>query len=456
MLLCLTGVTLTDARTNRDISELSAEAIEPVPPQVDALARGVSVRLPEPSVTAEVVEAEPGRQRIEDYGIVFTSGPPELGVQLETRIFKVDVEKSVESQRRLGPADNLTENTPGSDHIVGIPADGKESSLDLLSLPRLFGVEDEAAAGLSGVTSTNATEQTREAANALRGFLRSADVNVMPPNGIYFKPRRGMLMVRATTQELDNLQKAIDSLGVAQRKIELEVRAVELTRTESREMGLDWFMGSTEAKPKAAGVFPGGPGATVPGPAHPPTSAADSGAPVPTYQLNGILTEHQFSVVLGALERRPDTKIISLPSVTTSSGQPTRISWITAAGSTVEVHCLPVAGSDGYSLELQLTVDYGADPSDELDSGGETATRASARQASTRRAVVWTGQTMVLGGLISESVPESADETLRRLRNLIVFITPTILDATGTRMRLPHPFDPDTIPLQCTAVQISR
>jgi beta-lactamase regulating signal transducer with metallopeptidase domain len=66
VLLCLTGVTLTDARTSRDISESSAEAIdEPVPPQVDAQARGVSVPLPEPSVTAEVVEAEPGRLRIE-------------------------------------------------------------------------------------------------------------------------------------------------------------------------------------------------------------------------------------------------------------------------------------------------------------------------------------------------------------------------------------------------------
>jgi len=258
-----------------------------------------------------------------------------------------------------------------------------------------------------------------------------------------------MLMVRATTQELDNLQKAIDSLGVAQRKIELELRAVELTRTESTALGSDWFLGNTEAKPKSVGVFPGGPGATAPEPAHTPTPVADSEAPTPTsFQLNGILTEPQFSVVLGALERRPDTEIIALPRVTTASGQPTRISWITAAGTSVEVDCLPVAGSDGYSLDLTLTVDYGDDSSEEMDPAGKTATRASARQASTRRAVVWTGQTMVLGGLISESVPESADETLRRLRNLIVFITPTILDAAGNRVPLPRPFDPDTIPLQ--------
>ena len=647
-------MTLTDARTNRDISELSAEAIEAVPAQFEAQERGVSVPLAEPSVAMEAVKAGPGRQRIEaklqrtvldevqfdgltlpdvlsylgevvrqqdpdreginfrivqyspdasgvpvvdptdmnnvriwinpalrnvrlgdlleaitrvadrpisyaiaEYGIVFAPRLPEPGVQLETRIFKVDpvrllagihsarpagsqdsdlnpqkqardylrdagvsvlppnqiyfndrkhvlmvratrdelelildaidalektapqgstqprktddgasaggqhrvmetrafrisVEKLIESQRPFGPVDNVIENSPRSDHIAGTPTDGGELIADLLSLPRVFELEDEAAAGLPGVTSTNLTEHGREVQLALGRFLQAAGVGVMPPNQINFSVRRGLLMVHATTPELDNLTKALEALEVAQRKIELEVRAVELTRTESREMGLDWFIGSTEAKPKAAGVFPGGPGATVPEPAHTPASAADSGAPVPPYQLTGILTEQQFSVVLGALERRPDTEIISLPSVTTSSGQPTRISWNTAAGSTVEFHCLPVAGSDGYSLDLTLTVDYGGDSSEEMDPAGMTATRASARQASTRRTVVWTGQTMVMGGLISESVSESADETLRRLRNLIVFITPTILDAAGNRVPLPRPFDPDTIPLQAT------
>jgi hypothetical protein len=345
---------------------------------------------------------------IEEYAIVFTPRPPELGVQLETRIFKVNVEKLIESQRQFGPADNLIENSPSSDHIVGIPADGEESNLDLLSMPRVFELEDEAAAGLPGVTSTNLTEQMREAQLALRRFLRSAGVSVVPPNQIHFSYRRGLLMVHATTQELDNLQIALEALGGAQRKIELEVRAVELTRTESGEMGFDWFLGNTEAKPKSAGVFPGGPASDRDPSANTPTTADDSRAPTPTsFKLTGILTEHQFSVVLGALEQRPDTEIISLPRVTTASGQPTRISWITAAGSTVEVHCLPVAGSDGYSLDLQLTVDYGDNPSDEMDPAGITATPASARQSSTRRAVVWTGQTMVMGGLISESVSET-------------------------------------------------
>jgi hypothetical protein len=57
---------------------------------------------------------------------------------------------------------------------------------------------------------------------------------------------------------------------------------------------------------------------------------------------------------------------------------------------------------------------------------------------------------MVMGGLRSDSVSESADETLRRPRNLIVFITPTIIDPAGNRVRLLHPIDPDTIPLQTT------
>jgi type II secretory pathway component GspD/PulD (secretin) len=228
----------------------------------------------------------------------------------------------------------------------------------------------------------------------------------------------------------------------------LEVRTVELRRTDSKEMGLDWFIGNTEIEAKSAGVFPGGPEASSPRPADSAESPAQVRSAIPPLgQVTGILTEHQFAVVLGALKQRPDTDIKSLPSVTTASGLKTRISWTTASGIPVEVDCVPIVGADGYSVRLMLTMDLGGD-ADGLDTPDGAAGRASALQESNRQVVVWTGQTMVLGGLISESNSEGTDETSRQLKNVIVFITPSILDTRGNRVPLPDSFAPDTIPRQ--------
>ncbi|MCL4179873.1 MAG: M56 family metallopeptidase [Verrucomicrobia bacterium] len=505
VLLSLTAVTLTDARTNRDISELSAEAIEAVPAQFEAQERGVSVPLPEPSVAVEAVKAGPGRQRIEaklqrtvldevqfdgltlpdvvsylgevvrqqdpdreginfrivqysldasgvpvvdptdmnnvriwinpalrnvrlgdlleaitrvadrpisyaiaEYGIVFVPRLPEPGAQLETRIYHINVEKLIESQRRSGPADNL-KNTPDGDSIVGIRADGEESMADLLSLRRdYFEPEDEAAVDLTGVTSTNLTEQGREAGNALRRLLHAAGVSVMPPNGIYFKPRRGMLMVCATTQELVRLQQALDSLDGPGLRVRLAVRAIELDRigaAQSRELGLDWFRGPRQAV--------------------------------------GILTERQSATVLAALEPQLGEALVSVSSATAPHDRWTRVAWRSTMGREIILDCRPVVKLDGVTIELTGTIHVGGIESGEAKPFVAPESGAADPQESTRRAVVWTGQTMIWSGSMPGARSAGAEDS--KGDNLLVFITPTIAEmAVGG---LPS-FDPDTIPPQ--------
>jgi general secretion pathway protein D len=83
-------------------------------------------------------------------------------------------------------------------------------------------------------------------------------------------------------------------------------------------------------------------------------------------------------------------------------------------------------------------------------------------------ATVWDGQTIVLGGLIAENVQKTKDKVpvlgdiplLGRLfrsestrsekKNLIIFVTPTIIDPAGNRIfdRENPPYDPNTIPPQ--------
>jgi len=81
---------------------------------------------------------------------------------------------------------------------------------------------------------------------------------------------------------------------------------------------------------------------------------------------------------------------------------------------------------------------------------------------------VWDGQTVVLGGLISEDVTKLKDKLpilgdlpfLGRFfrsessssskRNLMIFVTPTIIDPAGNHMHSEDemPFNPNTIPSQ--------
>jgi general secretion pathway protein D len=86
----------------------------------------------------------------------------------------------------------------------------------------------------------------------------------------------------------------------------------------------------------------------------------------------------------------------------------------------------------------------------------------------TTSAIVWDGQTVVLGGLIAEDVKKTRDKVpvlgdipivgrlfrseaaLNAKKNLVIFVTPTIIDPAGKRVHPDDalPFDPNTVPTQ--------
>ena len=91
--------------------------------------------------------------------------------------------------------------------------------------------------------------------------------------------------------------------------------------------------------------------------------------------------------------------------------------------------------------------------------------RLRARQVTTS-AIVWDGQTVVLGGLISEDVKKIKDKvpilgdiplfgkffrsesSYSFKKNLVIFVTPTIVDPAGNPVHTQDnlPYDPATIP----------
>jgi len=88
-------------------------------------------------------------------------------------------------------------------------------------------------------------------------------------------------------------------------------------------------------------------------------------------------------------------------------------------------------------------------------------------------AIVWDGQTVVLGGLITESVTKTKDKvpvlgdlpiagrlfrsesSASRKKNLLIFVTPTIIDPAGNRVHSDEdlPFAQQSIPTQRPVTQ---
>ncbi|MFT4688341.1 MAG: general secretion pathway protein D, partial [Limisphaerales bacterium] len=225
--------------------------------------------------------------------------------------------------------------------------------------------------------------------------------------------------------------------------------------------------------------------------------------------LTGILTDPQFRSVIHAIEQRDGTDVLSAPRVITISGRqaqikvtdiPTIVTDVQvgqqgggggggigggAAGGAVSValtptlqqistgpvlDVLPTVNSDGYSINMSLIpsitefVGYD-DPGPfavvaQSVGGGVVGVpltaalplpRSRIRQVVTS-CVVWDAQTVVLGGLISETVSNTRDKIpvlgdlplfgklfrsehkQTRKSNLVIFVTPTIIDPAGNRV----------------------
>jgi len=144
-------------------------------------------------------------------------------------------------------------------------------------------------------------------------------------------------------------------------------------------------------------------------------------------------------------------------------------------GPTLDV--IPHVSADGYTIQMNLiptlTEFLGYD-----EPGGFNARvgnlvappplpRFRVRQVTTS-SIVWDGQTIMLGGLISEKVTKTKDKvpvlgdmpllgrlfrseaTASRKKNLVIFVTPTIIDPAGNRIHTDDnlPYNPHTVPPQ--------
>jgi general secretion pathway protein D len=249
--------------------------------------------------------------------------------------------------------------------------------------------------------------------------------------------------------------------------------------------------------------------------------------------LTGILTDPQFRMVIKALEQRSGVEVLNAPDVTTVSGRQAQLQTVDvqtivtgvqldqnstggsdsglgssgggAVGSTLEydtsplpfgptMDVIPYVSADGYTIQMALiptvTEFLGYDDpggfvpqAQSVSSGGVgggvglpiTALlplpRLRVRQVTTT-CIVWDGQTIALGGLLTDNVTRTKDKvpvlgdlpflgrffrsesSLTQKKNLIIFVTPTILDPAGNRKHSDDdlPFRQKTIPQQAPVV----
>lgn len=391
--------------------------------------------------------------------------------------------------------------------------------------------------GLRGVTSTNLTAELNL---QVRQYFQAAGVvNLGVTNGpdatqVFFNDRNGLLMVRASLQDLDIIQMAIELLNSVPPQVLVESKFAEINQNDNKSLGFDWFLGNT-----IFGSFAGQAG-TQPSLQGTPTRANPTGIfPLPASPINalssdgsltgsalrnngpalgtitGILTDPQFRVVIRALEQRDGTDVLAAPKVITVSGRQAQIqvtdiqTIITdiranqqgagggggaaagggqagggAIGSTIQptlsilptgpvLDVLPTVAADGYTISMSLIpsitqfIGYDAVPPEfagaiqaqSVGSGtvGVSLTaqvplpRTRVRQVVTQ-CIVWDAQTVMLGGLISEDITNTKDKIpvlgdlpmlgrlfrsetkTNRKKNLVIFVTPTIIDPAGNRV----------------------
>jgi len=397
--------------------------------------------------------------------------------------------------------------------------------------------------------------QAQQQQFGLNGQAQEADAKAL-----FFNDRTGILFVRATLSDLDIIEKAIQALNVGPANIMIEARFAEISQTDSKALGFQWFLGNFLMGGGKVGVS----GGTAPSYTAQPTAANPDGvfpqygnilpsgsdqnltaglrnidgnqSAIPTVAtLSGILTDPQFRAVIQALDQRDGVEFLIAPKLVTQSGRQAHISVNDARtvvvgvgqnqqgsgggggntanganansggggavataiqyqttvfpfGPTLDV--IPYVSSDESSIQMtiipSLTEFVGYDdpggfvPQAQSVAGNTVGTslkavlplpRIRVRQVVTS-ATVWDGQTVVLGGLISEDSKKSRDKVpvlgdipvLGRLfrsenslsikKNLVIFVTPTILDPSGHRVNDPRnlPFDPSSIPTPTASV----
>jgi tetratricopeptide (TPR) repeat protein len=337
------------------------------------------VRLADVLDAIVLVADHPVKYSILDYGIVFSSKGPE-SPQLFMRTFKVDPNTfysgldavssagfgAVNSTSSSGGGGGNGNNNNGAVVAVvnaspgagsfrttsGGGGGGGSSQGIANPLSAASGGSSANNGGLRYITTVNLAADVSVAA---RNFFTTLGVDMVNPPGksVFFNDRLGLLFVRATEQDLDTIERAVQALNRVAPQIHIKSRFIEVQEDNENALGFQWYLGnfingsvianggsaSSSTVPvnpavNPFGSFPGNPAFGANSSTLIPASANDqnltSGLRNPLNApalatVTGILTDPNFRVVLQALSQRSGTEVLAEPEVVTTSGRQTQM-----------------------------------------------------------------------------------------------------------------------------------
>lgn len=355
-------------------------------------------------------------------------------------------------------------------------------------------------------TPTNAPRS--EVLNSLLSLFDSAGISLHPETGrnLFLDANKGTLIVRATEEELGEVEKFLVSLMALPPQVNLRVKFVELPINDRAGIGFDWYLGNflmnnaTPAEPSGGADSSTNAGST-PAPGVFPRAmdsrplagtAANSGSRASGSAIAGILTDPEYRAVMRALQQRKDVELLNEGQVTTLSGRQAQIAvanlqfvatninpralqppGIPASDESNTLYqtallplgpmldVIPSVQKNHSMIDLILTPTFteflGYNPPTNsvvayVDGKPRTVSvpKPNIRIHSvTNNVTIWDGQTVVLG-LSPSASEESARTSNGSMKQLLVFVTATLIDSAGNRIHTDDelPFARDSIPPQ--------
>jgi beta-lactamase regulating signal transducer with metallopeptidase domain len=302
-----------------------------------------------------------------------------------------------------------------------------------------------------GTGYVQATASKTEIQIGLINFFQATGVDLSPPKSVLFEDHQNTLTVHATPHDLDLVQAAINTLNVAPPEVNVKARFVEVAATRDSS-------GRIHPVPNAFTDFM----------KNVLTNKSES-----SEFISGILSEAQMKSALKLMQTTDSDKFLNDGQVTTLSGRQAQFYDVTVHtivdGLDVKVtnnqtgynyqttnmnfgyvlDVLPEILSDQRAVSLKLTPEVTeflgyADPK-EISKYDKNLQHAQfplpkyRRWSITTTAIVPDGQTLVLANLGDEilvgTAPSYKAKPLKNpAKQLLVFITPTLIDQAGNRL----------------------
>jgi beta-lactamase regulating signal transducer with metallopeptidase domain len=241
------------------------------------------------------VAETPLRYSVEDYAVVFTPSPP---AALHTRWFRIAPNTFIWPMSESA--------TTNMDQAI------KEAS----SAPPVL--VDSPLPGKVYRTSVTPTGQ-HENAEARRFFTKAGVDFTVPGKSLVFNERLNQLAVRATLQDLDIIEQALQVVNKPPPQVTIEVKFCEVPTEDTRALGFDWFLGHATTN-NVRSQDPGWPlvGEFL-------NVLRSFSSPKTNSLTTSFLTDAQYRVVTRALEQRKGVNILTPPKVTTLSGRQAQV-----------------------------------------------------------------------------------------------------------------------------------